>query len=207
MSNEQAPECCPFCGAGPTTEGEEKWSSEIGKYRCGTISHAFEPDDRWQTSQCRIAERERLTRERDEAREERDQALMLLGVYKTRSGDLLARVKRLEEAGDALQRDKQAFKKALADLGVVGSMGFGSTVKWAQAKEATPSTSPIVGSVEEVSGGMGEDYAVVVLRSGHAIEVSAEGVVAWPSREAQRRADNSDVIDGISFRRKKEATP
>ena len=45
------------------------------------------------------------------------------------------RIKRLEEAGDALERDKQALKKILADMGVTGTMGFGSTVKWAQAKE------------------------------------------------------------------------
>ena len=46
------------------------------------------------------------------------------------------RIKRLEEAGDAVQRDKQALKKILSDMGVVGSMGFGSTVKWTKAKEA-----------------------------------------------------------------------
>jgi len=44
-------------------------------------------------------------------------------------------IKQLEDAGDALERDKQALKKILADMGVVGSMGFGSTVKWVQAKE------------------------------------------------------------------------
>lgn len=76
-----------------------------------------------------------------------------------------------------------------------------------KAKEATPSASRIVASVEEVIGGMGEDYAVVVLRSGHTLEVSGEGVVAWPSRAAQRRGDNSEVVGGISFGRKKEAKP
>jgi hypothetical protein len=47
---------------------------------------------------------------------------MLLGVYKTRSGDLLARVKRLEEAGDECSR--HATGQARDD--------------WNAAKEATP---------------------------------------------------------------------
>ena len=46
------------------------------------------------------------------------------------------RIKRLEEAGDAVESDKQALKKILSDIGAVGSMGLGSTVKWVQAKEA-----------------------------------------------------------------------
>lgn len=50
--------------------------------------------------------------------------------------EALDRIRRLEEAGDALERDKQALKRVLADMGVVGSMGIGSTVKWDQAKEA-----------------------------------------------------------------------
>ena len=46
------------------------------------------------------------------------------------------RINRLEEAGDAVESDKQALKKILSDMGAVGSMGLGSTVKWVQAKEA-----------------------------------------------------------------------
>lgn len=61
-----------------------------------------------------------------------------VGAMEARVAELEARCRRLDEAGDALERDKQTFKKTLADLGVVGSMGFGSTVKWAQAKEAKP---------------------------------------------------------------------
>lgn len=116
-STEAAPECCPFCGSEPLTEGEEKWSSEIGKYRCGTISHAFEPDDRWQTSQCRIAERERLTRKRDEA-------FQKLTEMAFKAGELTTRVQRLEEAGDAMAADDQCHPHLME--------------QWEKAKEATP---------------------------------------------------------------------
>lgn len=97
------PECCPFCGADLLDKHK---GLSIAEYKCQTVT--FRPllegsDNREEQSEaCADAERERLTRERDGARAERDQALMLLGVYKTRSGDLLARVKRLEEAGDAI---------------------------------------------------------------------------------------------------------
>lgn len=113
MSTEQAPECCPFCGAGIIimADGRECRSrNQWVSFQCFTNWHRnYREPRKLQSSICEdgerrrlICERERLTRERDEARLERDQALMLLGVYKTKSGDLLARVKRLEDAGDAI---------------------------------------------------------------------------------------------------------
>jgi hypothetical protein len=72
MTPDQAPSSCPFCGAGPITEGEGVWCREIGKYHCGTIFHAYRGNRGWQPKSCATAERERLTRERDEARAERD---------------------------------------------------------------------------------------------------------------------------------------
>lgn len=107
------PETCPFCGSGGEFKNPEKW---VG-FTCMTTIHTAQDARRFQSLICAGLERTRLL---------------------ARVAELEARCKRLEEAGDALERDKQTFKKMLADLGVVGSMGFGSAVKWAQAKEAKP---------------------------------------------------------------------
>ena len=66
MTPDQAPESCPFCGAGPITEGEGVWCREIGKYQCGTIFHAYRGNRDWQPKSCATAERESLTRDRDD---------------------------------------------------------------------------------------------------------------------------------------------
>ncbi len=85
MNTKTAPESCPFCGAGKKRHLPHiafRW------FECGTMTAPAKTPRRDQTPACADAERERLTQERDEARAERD--------------DLLARIKRLEEAGDAV---------------------------------------------------------------------------------------------------------
>lgn len=77
MSNDQAPECCPFCGA----IAKDGWDRVYLRwFTCGTMTRA-DNNRRDQTPACAAAERERLTRELDEAR---------------------GRVKRLQEAVESL---------------------------------------------------------------------------------------------------------
>lgn len=142
MKTEQAPESCPFChSARDPVLKSTTWA-------CGVRLK----DPTWRTKECykrnlasttqerndfatgatalavQVAE---LTRERDEARLERDQALMLLGVYKTKSGDLLARVKRLEEAGDRMTTWLRHNARE-------GSKELSALRQWNAAKEAKP---------------------------------------------------------------------
>ena len=147
MSNEQAPECCPFCGAARKAGCGFAW------FECGTMTAPEDNNRRDQTPACATAERERLTRERDEARERmaiaiadrdsararaeqvwklREEFVALLGTDDIQKGvetvsGLLARVKRLEEAGDAMERHIDN-----------GLCLHGVTVDWNAAKEATP---------------------------------------------------------------------
>lgn len=65
MSNEQAPECCPFCGA--KMHGSRSQDGEFARYKCGNAFDARNASTReMQSSSCAEAERERLTRERDD---------------------------------------------------------------------------------------------------------------------------------------------
>ncbi len=48
------------------------------------------------------------------------------------------RIKRLEEAGDALNGDVKALRAILADMGANGTMGNSSMEGWTEAKEAKP---------------------------------------------------------------------
>lgn len=68
MIAEQAPDSCPFCGAGITAN-----HTTFISFQCGNCWQSQWPDFTGnQTAKCLRAERERLTRERDEAKAERD---------------------------------------------------------------------------------------------------------------------------------------
>lgn len=150
-TNEQAPQCCPFCAAGKTRHLPHiafRW------FECGTMTRA-DNNRRDQTPACAKAERERLTRERDEARAERDQALMLLGVYKTRSGDLLARVKQLESewAGwPELQREWFGGKyAAMQPWDAVRARIEDSEARVQRLEEALEACAAIIGPRDKVT--------------------------------------------------------
>lgn len=101
MTPTQAPESCPFCGAGRVLI--ERPIGELVDFSCGSSwSDGYEYPRELQDDSCATAERERLTRERDGA---------------------LARVKRLEEAGDKAVRNSY-YPDRLA--------------VWNEAKEAKP---------------------------------------------------------------------
>ena len=65
---------------------------------------------------------EQLERELNAASKERDDALMMLGMYRMKSDEQNQRIKRLEEAGDAMERYCDAI----------------SADNWRKAKEAKP---------------------------------------------------------------------
>ena len=128
MSNEQAPECCPFCGATP----KGNWTGRVQWFTCGTmVTSAINRND--QTRGCEMAERQRLTRERDELQAWKDSAMaverewdpntlatMLGGrlgeaqrvVIQREVPKLLERVKRFEDQVSRLK----AWGDALEDL-------------------------------------------------------------------------------------------
>ena len=58
------------------------------------------------------------------------------------NGRLKQRIKRLEEAGDELEDDKQALLGLMYQMGAkperLGSVGVGSTNRWRKAKEDKP---------------------------------------------------------------------
>lgn len=79
MTPDQAPSSCPFCGAEVRIEADGTdgtWQrGDWALYDCGSAWHRLVPAENLrnsQTSACATAERSRLTRERDEARAERD---------------------------------------------------------------------------------------------------------------------------------------
>lgn len=114
---------------------------------------------------------------------------------------LLARIKRLEEAGNEI-----TWEFCPASVSMMTERQSAALKRWNRAKEAQPTRvetrTKIVASVEEVDGIMGPDIAVIALSSGHVLEVGVEGVSAWPSLEAQQGGDNADCIGGITFPRK-----
>lgn len=132
MINEQAPECCPFCGSAITvlSDGRQCRAEDDAwvAFTCLTSWHRGHPTPRnLQSRPCESSERERLTRELDEARARvasaiadrdtararaeqvwklREEFVALLGTDDIQKGvetvsGLLARVKRLEEALEA----------------------------------------------------------------------------------------------------------
>ena len=121
------PDKCPFCESPIMVHVGNLLRSEDGgfaTYKCKTVQ-----DVRWdekyirdgQSDVCRILEVQLLTKQRDEARE---------------------RIKRLEEAGDELQADKQTLLGLLHQMGAkperLGGVGVGSTNRWINCKEAKP---------------------------------------------------------------------
>jgi hypothetical protein len=116
---------CPFCGAAEKL----KWSDKYW-FECGTIA-VPDHNRRDQTPQCVAAEVARLTKERDEALTEvarikaggcaRDQRTT---QWCAEAVGLQERVKRLEEAGDAMAADDAT----MADV----------VEAWKAAKEAKP---------------------------------------------------------------------
>lgn len=102
--SDQAPEACPFCGAAKRHNAGFLW------FLCGSMTAPNKEFRRYQTPACITAERERLTRDRDELRD---------------------RVKRLEKAGDHLAR--------IAKPHSVGNSMLALAIHdWGIAKEAKP---------------------------------------------------------------------
>jgi hypothetical protein len=114
----QPPSACPFCGAARKPACAFAW------FLCGTMTAPSGNNRRDQTPSCATAERERLTRERDEAMAAYTNALNQIGDLCIENAGLKARVKRLEEAGDAMAADDQCHPHLMED--------------WEKAKEATP---------------------------------------------------------------------
>jgi len=106
------PDKCPFCESPIMVHVGNLLVSEDGMfatYKCKTIQDIMWSDDQWkrtgQSDGCRRREIQLLTKQRDEARE---------------------RIKRLEEAGDAL-------------CAAAAFMGWHMEIeKWNKAKEAKP---------------------------------------------------------------------
>lgn len=123
------PQFCQFCGSEAVPPPRSRVATGGQFFSCGNVWRPEWPEARvWQTGKCILAERERLTRERDEARERvasaiadrdtargraeqvwklREEFVALLGTDDIQKGvetvrDLRARVKRLEEAGQLL---------------------------------------------------------------------------------------------------------
>jgi hypothetical protein len=101
----QPPSACPFCGAARKPACRFEW------FQCGTMTAPGDNNRRDQTPTCATAERSRLTRERDEAREymaqmtfEAAEAQLKHEAAVKELDTLRARVKRLEEAGDRLRK-------------------------------------------------------------------------------------------------------
>ena len=64
-----------------------------------------------------------IERELNAASKERDDALMMLGMYRMKSDEQKQRIKRLEEAGDAMEQ---------------WTSEYGPIYRWRKAKEAKP---------------------------------------------------------------------
>lgn len=161
-TNKQAPDCCPFCGAGMI--GSRSTDGEYARYKCGNAFDARNDSTReMQSKHCAdaernrlsaeleyalarlsesTAERERLTRERDEAKRKRDDQTKEIYAYvqsihelKAEREQLLTRVRRLEVAGDAI-----------VDHNIGCGCGQDGPCRacrmaceaWTKAKEATP---------------------------------------------------------------------
>ena len=94
-----------------------------------------------------IAERDTARRQADQTYKLRKEFAELLGTDDVERGvavvrGLQERIKRLEEAGDELEDDKQALLGLMYQMGAkperLGSVGVGSTNRWRKAKEAKP---------------------------------------------------------------------
>jgi hypothetical protein len=145
MDNQMKPAMtttCPFCGAA----NDDLISRRFQSFDCGTMVFTNGTDLPDQSNLCKsAAEVTRLTKERDEARAEvarlkaggcaRNQRTT---QFCAEAVALQERVKRLEEAGGALNGDVKALRAILADMGAKGTMGNASMEGWKKAKEAKP---------------------------------------------------------------------
>ena len=152
MTPDQAPNACPFCWAARKPACAFAW------FRCGTMNAPADNNRRDQTPTCATAERDRLTRERDEARAERDalkadiaiaagelrvpipapgtdmaRSMSANVILRHRNADLLARVKRLEEAGNEL-----LWALCPASTSMMTERESDALKLWNEAKEAKP---------------------------------------------------------------------
>ncbi len=105
-----APDKCPFCESPIMLHGGNLLRSDncgFATYECRTVYDVELADNQWkraeQSTACHIRENQLLMKQRDEARE---------------------RIKRLEEAGDALANTQ--------------TYDLLATVNWRKAKEAKP---------------------------------------------------------------------
>ena len=134
------PDKCPFCESPIMVhEGNLLRSADGGfaSYECKTVQDIELSDDEWkragQSDACRKREVQLLTKQRDEARErikrleEESESRWMLAQSATGScAEMSSRIKRLEDAGDAL--------KAAGYFG-----GWADAVnKWIKAKEDKP---------------------------------------------------------------------
>ena len=110
------PDKCPFCESQIMVHGGNLLRSADGgfaSYECKTVQDIELSDDEWkragQSDACRKREVQLLTKQRDEARE---------------------RIKRLEEAGDAMAIHAELGAVPLAFVGVVNA--------WRETKENKP---------------------------------------------------------------------
>ena len=154
---ETAPESCPFCGAGIRTEKDgTKCRSPRGswtEFSCSTTWYDRYHDPRkLQSVTCIIAERERLTRERDEEAAKADHLCVYSTSLETANrqlnkerDDILARVKRLATDGDRLDlllrcesgiEDTEEWANATREMQL--AMIAKAQRDWRKAKEAKP---------------------------------------------------------------------
>ncbi len=107
---------CPFCGA----DAKPTWGdSNTPWFTCGTMVNRRNINRHDQTEVCERAERERL--------------LLEITTLRTANAALVERVKRLEEAGDAMAH----AEGCMCDNGVVCHRCFYRANDWRKAK-ATP---------------------------------------------------------------------
>ena len=115
------PDKCPFCESQIMVHGGNLLRSADGgfaSYECKTVQDIELSDDEWkragQSDACRKREVQLLTKQRDEARE---------------------RIKRMEEAGDALYENSDPTKW---DLPEANARKLKEQEAWRKAKEAKP---------------------------------------------------------------------
>jgi len=134
-AGKMVPDACPFCGAAPI----DTWIRRIRWFECGTMV-GLDNNRRDQTHRCVKAEVAQLTKERDEAlkcvKSESESRWVLAEAAVNSCAEMASHIKRLEEAGDALNGDVKALKAILADMGAKGTMGNASMEGWKKAKEA-----------------------------------------------------------------------
>ena len=163
MKTEQAPESCPFCGAGIIimADGREcRSQNQWVSFRCFTNWHRnYREPRKLQSSICEdgerlrlICENQRLTRERDEEAAKADHLCVYSTSLETANrqlnkerDDILARVKRLATDGDRMDlllrcesgiEDTEEWANATREMQL--AMIAKAQRDWRKAKEAKP---------------------------------------------------------------------